>query len=110
MQTLTDAAFTTAAAATEWLAIDFGAPSCAPCVPFAKTVGALAADYAGRVAFAAMDADAEPETAARFGIRGLPTLLLLHRGAEVGRLVGNHSREKVQKFLDKIVAATDPRA
>lgn len=68
--------------------VDFYAEWCGPCKSMAPTLEQLAARHAGRALVAKLDTDQNPATAARFGIRGVPTLIVFKGGREVGRQVG----------------------
>lgn len=86
---LTDADFAAViAAGPDLTVIDFWADWCAPCETMSAYVGFLAEDFAGQILVAALDVDENPATAERFGVMGLPTLLFLRDGEEVGRQVG----------------------
>jgi thioredoxin 1 len=69
------------------LVVDFWAAWCGPCRVIAPVIESLAASMEN-VTFAKVDVDANPELAARFRVEGIPTLLLMSRGVEKGRLVG----------------------
>ncbi|HZJ71253.1 MAG TPA: thioredoxin family protein, partial [Planctomycetota bacterium] len=60
--------------------------------------------YAGRVRFLAVDVDAEPALAEQFGVRAMPTVVLLRDGREVGRVVGSRPRAFVAGMLDRALA------
>jgi len=68
--------------------VEFTADWCPPCRQLAPHVDALARELAPAVLIAKVDADAHPALAARFGVRGLPTLLLFQDGEVVDRIVG----------------------
>jgi thioredoxin len=68
--------------------VDFGADWCGPCLMMAPVVERFAADHRGRVKVGTLDVDANPATAARFGVRSIPTMLVFRDGALVDRLVG----------------------
>jgi thioredoxin 1 len=65
----------------------------------APTIETLARELAGRVLVGKLDVDANKRTAARFGVQGIPTLLILKDGREVDRLVGVQSREVILQRL-----------
>jgi len=74
--------------------VDFWAPWCAPCRLTKPTLEKLAAQYAGRVEFIAINVDEAGELAQQLGILGIPTLLIFHNGVETSRIAGaqNESR------------------
>jgi len=84
--------------------LDVWAPWCAPCRMIAPAVEELAKEMAGRVRVAKLDADANPRTAARFKVGGLPTLLLLKGGQEVDRIVGLQSKAEIARRLQRVTA------
>lgn len=75
--------------------LDLWAAWCGPCRMIAPTIEALAAELSGKVAVGKLDVDANQQTAARFGVQSIPTLLILKDGREVDRLVGLQSREAI---------------
>ena len=85
--------------------VDFWAEWCGPCRMIAPTVDALAADYAGKVTVGKVNVDDNPNTAMRFGIRSIPTLLLFKDG-EVVDSVGLADRARLQAVIDPHLAAT----
>ena len=68
--------------------VDFWAQWCAPCHALSPVIESLADDYADRVTVAKMDIDANHETAYRFGIRSIPTVILFDKGEVVETFVG----------------------
>ena len=69
--------------------IDFWAAWCGPCRALAPSLEKLAEEFAGRAVVGKVDVDANPVLASRFGVRSIPTLVVLKDGKEVERLVGN---------------------
>ena len=96
--------FATAATAPGVTLVDFTAAWCPPCRVLGHVLAALVPAYAGRVRFTAVDVDAEPGLAERFGVRAMPTVVLLRDGREVGRLVGSRPRAFVAGMLDRALA------
>ncbi len=86
------------------LLVDFTARWCPPCHTLGTVLAALAEDYVGRVRFVAVDVDDEPALAERFGVRAMPTLVVLRGGREVGRVVGSRPRGFVAGVLDRALA------
>lgn len=81
--------------------VDFWAEWCGPCRMMAPTVDQVASDYAGKVKVGKLDVDTNQQTASRYGIRGIPTLLLFKGGQIVEQKVGAIGKPEFQKMLDK---------
>ena len=81
--------------------VDFWAEWCGPCRMLAPTVEAIAQDYNGRVKVAKLNVDENLSTAERYGIRGIPTLLVFRGGQVREQIVGNYPRDHIEKVLEK---------
>src|SRR5260370_26655549 len=79
--------------------LDFGAVWCGPCKVLAPIVDKLADDFKGKARVGKLDIDDSPATASKFGIRGVPTVLVFKDGKEAGRHVGVTSKETLAKLL-----------
>jgi thioredoxin 1 len=66
----------------------------------APTIEMLAKEMSGRAVIGKLDVDANPRTAARFGVQSIPTLLILKGGGEVDRLVGVQTKEAILRRLE----------
>jgi thioredoxin 1 len=102
---VTDADFDEVIMQSDKLAVvDLWAEWCSPCHLIAPIIEDLAVEYEGRVIVAKLDVDHNPNTPARFGIMGIPTVLYIKNGREVDRIVGARSyvdfANKVEKWLD----------
>ncbi len=86
--------------------VDFWAEWCGPCRMMAPTIDQVANDYAGKVKVGKVDVDSNGDTAMRYNIRGIPTLLLFKGGCVVEQRVGAVGKSEVQKMLDAHVEAT----
>ena len=75
--------------------VDCWAAWCAPCRAIAPVIEQLAKDYSGRVVFGKLDVDENPETAQKFGIMAIPTLLVMKEGIEVDRIVGVLTKDQL---------------
>lgn len=84
--------------------LDFGAERCAPCRAMLPLLEALADEYRSHVRMFSIDCDAEPAIAAHYGVRAMPTLVILRDGREVGRVVGARPRSYVAGMLDRAIA------
>jgi thioredoxin 1 len=81
--------------------VDFGAVWCPPCRMLAPTIRALAEKYADAVRFCEVNIDDNSSTAQRYGIKGIPTMILFKNGKEEERLVGAASKEAISRLIDK---------
>ena len=81
--------------------VDFWATWCGPCRALSPKLEELSGTYVGKVKFVKMDVDVNPETASRFGIRGIPTVILFKNGQMVDQLVGNQPKDVIENVLKK---------
>ena len=81
--------------------VDFWAEWCGPCLKLAPTVDQLADDYEGRAVVGKLNVDENPTVAARFQIRGIPTLLVLKDGQVADTVVGLAGKEDIAEVLDR---------
>ena len=81
--------------------IDFWAVWCGPCRALAPVVDEVAESYSGKVKVAKMNVDENPGTPGRYGIRGIPTLLIFKGGQVKEQIVGYVPKETIQKAIDK---------
>lgn len=84
--------------------VDFWAEWCAPCRMLAPTVEAVAERYAGNANVVKLNVDENPSTSQRYGIKGIPTLILFKNGREEERLVGATSKEAISRIVDKHIS------
>src|SRR5262249_18490209 len=89
--------------------VDFWAPWCGPCRAVAPTVERLAQEFAGRAVVAKLNVDENPRTAQRFGISGIPALLVFQGSQVVERLLGAQPAPMLRQALARHVASPEPR-
>ena len=83
--------------------VDFWAPWCAPCRMLAPTVEAVAQNFQGSASVVKLNVDDNPAVSQRYGIKGIPTLILFKGNKEVERVVGATSKEAISRMIDKHV-------
>lgn len=81
--------------------VDFWAEWCRPCHMLAPTVAEIAHDYAGKLKVTKLNVDEAVNSAGRFNIRGIPTLLLFKGGQVVDQIVGAVPKEHITKVLER---------
>jgi thioredoxin 1 len=86
--------------------VDFWAEWCAPCRMLTPTVEAIAEQYASRALVVKLNVDDNPSTSQRYGIKGIPTLILFNGGKEEERVVGATSKESIARIIEKHVAVS----
>jgi len=84
--------------------VDFWAAWCAPCRMLAPTVDAVAEKYSTNARVVKLNVDDNPAISQRYGIKGIPTLILFKGGKEEERVVGATSKEAISRMLDKHIA------
>ena len=80
--------------------VDFWAEWCGPCKAIAPVLEEIAKDYAGRLKVAKLNIDENPVTPPKYGIRGIPTLMLYKEGAIEATKVGALSKSQLVEFID----------
>lgn len=83
--------------------VDFWAEWCGPCRALAPTLEEVAGELAGRVTVLKMNVDENPETPARYGVRGIPTMILFKGGKILEQMVGNLPKENIKSTVEKHV-------
>lgn len=84
--------------------VDFYSPTCGPCRMIAPVIATLAGAYAGRLLVFTIDTSRQQMSAARFQIRGVPTLLFFKNGTLVDQLVGAVPQADIERQINKLLA------
>ncbi len=84
--------------------LDFWAPWCGPCKMIAPILDEVAQEYTGKVVVAKLNIDENPAQPPKFGVRGIPTLMLLKAGQVVATRVGALSKSQLTDFLNSNLA------
>ena len=82
---------------------DFWAEWCGPCKMIAPILDEVSLEYANKVKICKLDVDSNPETAAKFNVRGIPTLLVFKNGAVEATKVGALSKLQLNDFIDGFI-------
>ncbi len=83
--------------------IDFWAPWCGPCKSIAPVIEELANEYEGKLKVTKLNVDDNPNTASRYGVRGIPNLLILKEGAVKEQVVGAVPKGRLVDAIEKIL-------
>ena len=99
--TLSDATFDESVGGAETpVLVDFWAEWCGPCKMIAPILDEIATEYQDRIKIAKLNIDENPQTPPKFGIRGIPTLILFKNGTVEAQKVGAVSKSQLSAFLD----------
>jgi thioredoxin 1 len=86
---------------SETVLVDFWAEWCGPCRALAPKLEEIASEMKGKVRVVKMNVDENPGMPAKFGVRGIPTMIIFKGGKEVDQIVGNHPKENIVALLQK---------
>ena len=87
--------------------VDFWAPWCGPCRMVAPLVEELAQEYDGKVDFVKVNTDENSNTASKYGVRSIPTLLVFKQGNPVGQIIGYRPKAEMKKRLDEAMVQSE---
>lgn len=83
--------------------VDFWAPWCGPCKIIGPVVEELAKEYEGKVKVVKLNVDDNPESAGRFNVMSIPTLILFKNGEPVKTIIGAQPKESIKKAIDEVL-------
>lgn len=83
--------------------VDFWAPWCGPCKTIAPVLEKIATEYAGKLIVAKVDTDENPESAMKYGVQGIPTLLFVAKGKILNRQVGSVPEGNLRMVVDQFL-------
>lgn len=85
--------------------IDFWAPWCAPCRIVKPVIEELAKEYTGKVKVLELNVDDNPQTASKYGVMSIPTLMIFKDGNPVKTIIGAQPKENIKKAIDEVIAS-----
>ena len=89
---------------TKPVLVDFWAEWCAPCRMIGPIIDQIASDFASSATVVKLNVDDNSASAQRYGIKGIPTLILFSEGKEVERVVGATSKDSITRIIEKYVS------
>jgi thioredoxin 1 len=85
--------------------VDFWAPWCSPCRALTPILDELAGEYEGKFKIGKVNIDEQQELAAQYGVRAIPTMLIIHQGQVTEQIVGLKSKRDLKASFDKVAVA-----
>ena len=83
--------------------VDFWAPWCGPCKMIAPVLEEIAQEYEAKAKIVKINVDDNQNTAAQFGVRSIPTLILFKNGNEVEKIIGVQGKDKLTALIDSVL-------
>ncbi len=99
--TVTDQAFDSLIASYPIVFVDCWADWCEACHLLERTIASLAQEYAGRIVFARLNADDNPQVGMKFGVMALPNILVFKNGQLVDRIIGAVPKARIESIVNK---------
>ena len=91
---------------TKPVLVDFWAEWCAPCRMLGPIIDQIASEFASSATVVKLNVDDNTASAQRYGIKGIPTLILFSEGKEVERVVGATSKDSITRIIEKYVSVS----
>ncbi|GJL91453.1 thioredoxin TrxA [Hyphococcus sp.] len=106
-KTVTDASFSADVLDSgDIVLIDFWAEWCGPCKQIAPALDEIAKDYEGKLTVAKVNIDENPETPGRYGVRGIPTLMIFSGGEHIATRVGAAPKSQLAAWVEEVMKQT----
>lgn len=83
--------------------VDFWAEWCGPCKALAPKLDEIAGELDGKLKIYKVNIDENPEAPSKYGVRGIPTMILFKDGKDIEQIVGNHPKENILEVIQKHV-------
>lgn len=96
---------TTVLGSKEPILVDFWAEWCGPCKQISPILDEIAGEMAGKLTVAKVNIDQNPESPQKYGVRGIPTMILFKDGKPVATKVGSMPKSAIVEWLNSVVAA-----
>ncbi len=87
--------------------VDFWAPWCGPCKQLAPIVDSISNEFEGRLSVSKVNVDEDPQLAANFNVKAIPTMIFFVNGKEQHRLVGSLPKSDIIKALERVVPKSE---
>ena len=97
----TDSSFESDVLGSGTVLVDFWAEWCGPCRALGPKLEEISTELEGKVTIAKINIDENPGTPSKYGVRGIPTMILFKDGKEVDQIVGNHPKENIKAIIEK---------
>lgn len=89
---------------SQFVLVDFWAEWCGPCRQIGPVLDELSTEMSGKLSIAKVNIDQNPETPSKYGVRGIPTMILFKDGKAVSTKVGAMPKSKIVEWIDSVVA------
>ena len=86
--------------------VDFWAPWCGPCLIAGPAIEELAKEYGGKIKAGKLNVDENPQTAQKYGIMAIPTVIVFNDGKEIKRQMGFPGKEEYRKMIEEVIKLT----
>lgn len=90
---------------TKLIVLDFWAEWCGPCRQIAPALEELSSEFDGKVKIAKLNIDDNPSVPVQYGVKGIPTLMIFHKGQVAATRVGALPKSKIKEWIESTIAA-----